>query len=121
VRYVAAGLVGAAVLLVGCGNEPDRPGAGQEPSVSTAPSGPVEQAKTDLAGRLGVPVEQVSVVSTEEVTWPDSSLGCPQPGMNYAQVLTEGTRTILSAGGRQYSYHSGPRRPPFLCENPRTS
>ncbi|WP_143465887.1 hypothetical protein [Kribbella sp. ALI-6-A] len=89
--------------------------------MSTAPSGAVEQAKADLAGRLGVPVEQVTVVSTEEVTWPDSSLGCPQPGMNYAQVLTEGTRTILSADGRQYSYHSGPRRPPFLCENPRTS
>jgi hypothetical protein len=79
---------------------------------------PLEQAKTDLADRVGVPVDQITVVSSEEVTWPDSSLGCPEPGMMYAQVLTAGTRIVLSAGGRQYSYHSSSRRAPFLCENP---
>jgi hypothetical protein len=81
-------------------------------------SDPVEQAKADLAERLGVPVDEITLVSTEEVTWPDSSLGCPQPGMMYAQVLTSGTRTTLAAGGKQYSYHSGGQRPPFLCETP---
>ena len=79
---------------------------------------PLEQAKADLAERLGVPVDDVTVVSSEEVTWPDSSLGCPQPGMMYAQVLTDGSRILLSAGGRTYEYHSGGHRPPFLCETP---
>ena len=79
---------------------------------------PLEQAKADLAERLGVPVDDVTVVSSEEVTWPDSSLGCPQPGMMYAQVLTEGSRILLSAGGRTYEYHSGGQRAPFLCETP---
>jgi hypothetical protein len=75
----------------------------------------VEQARTDLAERLGVPVDEITVVSHEEVTWPDSSLGCPQPGMHYAQVLTNGTRTVLTAAGKHYNYHAGGTRPPFLC------
>jgi hypothetical protein len=85
----------------------------------STPTGPVDQAKADLARRLAVPVAEVRLVSSTEVTWPDSSLGCPEPGMHYAQVLTNGTRIILSAAGKQYEYHSGPRRAPFLCENPR--
>jgi hypothetical protein len=87
------------------------PAAVQESAMS-----PLDQARADLAERLGVPVEDVTVVSSEEVTWPDSSLGCPQPGMMYAQVLTNGSRIILSAGGRTYEYHSGGRRAPFLCK-----
>lgn len=85
---------------------------------SPGPGLPVDQAKADLAARLGVPVGQVTVVSSAEVTWPDSSLGCPEPGMNYAQVLTNGTRIVLGVDGKEYHYHSGDRRPPFLCENP---
>lgn len=77
---------------------------------------PLEQAKTDLAERLSVPLDQITLVSAEEVTWPDSSLGCPEPGMMYAQVLTSGSRIILTAGGRTYEYHSGGNREPFLCE-----
>jgi len=82
------------------------------------PGGPVEQAKTDLAGRLNLTAEEVTLVSSEEVTWRDSSLGCPEPGMHYAQVLTEGSRIILAAAGNQYQYHAGAGRPPFLCANP---
>ncbi|MBB5840335.1 hypothetical protein [Kribbella italica] len=79
---------------------------------------PLDHAKSDLAERAGVTVDEITLVSSEEVTWPDSSLGCPQPGMMYAQVLTSGSRIILSAGGRTYEYHSGGQRPPFLCETP---
>jgi hypothetical protein len=62
---------------------------------------------------------QVTVVSSSEVTWPDGSLGCPEPGMNYTQALVQGSRIVLEAGGKQYHYHSGGTRPPFLCTNPR--
>lgn len=144
-RYAAAGVVVAGLLLLsGCGDESNvPPNAGQENTVSpstqppstpgpstpgpstpgsSAPStsaqGPVEQAKTDLAGRLGISAAQVTVVSSEEVTWSDGSLGCPQPGMHYAQVLTNGSRIVLQAAGKQYNYHSGSRGAPFLCTNP---
>jgi len=89
------------------------------PSPPSQPTqGPIEQAKTDLAGRLGVQPGQITLVSSEEVTWPDGSLGCPQPGMHYTQALVDGTRIILAAGGKQYNYHAGGRRGPFLCTNP---
>ncbi|MGW6200017.1 hypothetical protein ACWF0M_28005 [Kribbella sp. NPDC055110] len=87
-------------------------------SSSSASGSVVDQAKTDLAKRLGVEAAQVTVVSSEDVTWPDGSLGCPEPGMYYTQALVPGNRTVLEAGGKQYSYHSGGHRAPFLCEQP---
>lgn len=94
--------------------------------VSTPPSGPVpsvpaslrEIAAADLSARLAIPADQIEVVGFESVVWPDSSLGCPQPGMQYLQVLTEGYRLQLKAGKQVYSYHGGEGRGPFLCENP---
>ncbi|MBE0431788.1 MAG: hypothetical protein IBX67_08190 [Dehalococcoidia bacterium] len=66
----------------------------------------VEQAKEDLAARKGIDKEQITVVSVKAVNWPDSSLGCPQPDMFYAQVITPGYRIVLSWGGRAYEFHS---------------
>jgi hypothetical protein len=70
----------------------------------------------DLAGRLKVPMEEIELVSVEEVVWPDTSLGCPQPGMVYLQVLQEGSWIQLIYDGQVYSYHSGGMRDLFLCE-----
>lgn len=101
----------------------------EEPEMSTpspepttpAGSGPlVEQARQDLAQRLDIDPAEIEVVSMESVVWPDSSLGCPQPGMAYMQVLRDGYRIQLRAGGRIYFYHGGGSRGPFLCENPAT-
>jgi hypothetical protein len=113
----------AAVLLVGgCGSEP----SGQEdhvtPSSSNtpapAPTGPAAAAVADLAQRLSVDAAAITVVSSEEVTWRDGSLGCPKPGMNYTQALVDGSRIVLEHGRTRYEYHSGGTNPPFLCEHP---
>jgi hypothetical protein len=71
---------------------------------------------TDLAGRLGIAETGIRVVAVEEVTWSDASLGCPQPGMNYAQVVTDGMRVILEAEAVFYDYRSGGIGDPILCE-----
>jgi hypothetical protein len=42
----------------------------------------------------------------EEKDWPDSSLGCPQPGMAYLQVITPGYLIVLRALGNDYMYHA---------------
>lgn len=76
----------------------------------------VTKAIGDLAGRLGIGPEAIEVRGVEAVTWPDSSLGCPQEGMMYAQVLTEGSRVDLAVGDRVYTYHAAKNRQPFLCE-----
>ncbi len=78
--------------------------------------GLVMQAKEDLAGRLSIGVDQIDLIEAEAVVWPDSSLGCPRPGMMYTQVQHDGLLIRLRVGKRIYDYHSGGNRPPFLCD-----
>ena len=81
----------------------------------------VERAIDDLATRQGADRSQVIVESVEDVEWRDSSLGCPQPGMMYAQVITPGFRIVLQLNGARYTYHGDLSRRVTLCENPRPS
>ena len=76
----------------------------------------VEQARQDLAGRLSISADQIILTDFQEITWPDSSLGCPQPGMAYTQVTVDGISIQLQANDRVYSYHGDGSQPPFLCE-----
>jgi hypothetical protein len=77
----------------------------------------IEQAKQDLAQRLTIPTSQITLVEATAVEWSDSSLGCPQPGMEYLQVITPGYRILLEAGGTQYEYHSNRDAYVVYCEN----
>jgi len=70
----------------------------------------VYMAKEDLSKRLGISVDSISVERVDQVDWPDSSLGCPEPGKVYAQVITPGYRILLKADGKTYEYHSGAMR-----------
>jgi hypothetical protein len=118
----------ALVLAVtGCGTEgtdatetPGTTGFGRETSTSVQEEDMdlVDEAIVDLATRLGVSETDIEVISIEEVTWPDGSLGCPEPGKMYTQALVEGHRVVLGHGERVYVYHSGTDRAPFLCPNP---
>jgi hypothetical protein len=74
-------------------------------------------AVEDLAGRLDVAADQVEVLDAEAVEWSDSSLGCPQPGMMYAQVITPGYRIVLAAGESAYEYHTDRGQRVVLCEH----
>ncbi|HSD83513.1 MAG TPA: hypothetical protein VLG46_06630, partial [Anaerolineae bacterium] len=76
----------------------------------------VDKAIADLAQRLSIDRKTIVVVNAQSVVWPDRSMGCPQPGMLYPQVLAEGFRIELHAGNRAYAYHGGQGRDPFLCE-----
>ena len=79
-------------------------------------SAQVDQARADLATRLNVSADQIQLVSSDEVDWPDASAGCPKRGVLYIQVITPGYRIVLSANGQRYEYHSRTSEPPFLCE-----
>ena len=63
-------------------------------------------AKADLAQQTGVPIEEIGLISIEAVDWSDTSLGCPQEGFMYAQVITPGYLMVLEADGQQYEYHT---------------
>ncbi|MCS6843693.1 MAG: hypothetical protein NZ528_05105 [Caldilineales bacterium] len=95
----------ASGAAAGAGREVQGPQARSQAAVAIA----------DLSARLGVPAEQIKVVEVLEVTWPDASLGCPQPGMMYAQVIVEGLKVVLEANGRTYAYHGRSPNDLFLC------
>jgi hypothetical protein len=79
----------------------------------------VAAAAADLADRLGVEPSNVTMVSHQDVTWSDGSLGCPQPGNSYTQALVDGYRIVLSVDDTEYHYHGRSGGVPFLCEAPR--
>jgi hypothetical protein len=58
----------------------------------------VTRAIDDLAETLDVPADSITFVSIEAVDWPDASLGCPEPDMMYAAMLTSGYLITLSVG-----------------------
>ena len=49
------------------------------------------------------------------MTWSDSSLGCPEPGLVYTQALVPGYHVILEQAGTQYDYHADRRGNFSLC------
>jgi hypothetical protein len=59
-----------------------------------------------LTQELGVADSTVTLVSITAVDWPDASLGCPQPGMMYAAVVTPGYELVFDAAGREYRVHA---------------
>lgn len=131
-----SGILAAAMagLAAACGDVPAAPAAPPGAPTATTPAtaaeetetqmarqpgleGLVAQAVQDLSARTGIAPEAITVVSAEPKVWPDASLGCPQPGMRYAQVLQDGALIELEAGDRTYRYHTGGNRvEPFLCE-----
>jgi hypothetical protein len=64
-----------------------------------------ERARAALAERLHASADQIEVVSVEEHTWNDASLGLAEPGMMYAQVVTIGQIVTLRQSGQTYVYH----------------
>lgn len=76
-----------------------------------------ELAMADLAARLDLPVERIEFLELKAVVWPDGGMGCPRSGMVYPQVQVDGYLIRLRAGKREFPYHGGGDKPPFLCEN----
>lgn len=77
----------------------------------------VDAALTDAATHLSVGKDQLRVDQVEPRQWPDSSLGCPQPGQLYSQIVTPGYLIIISSSsaGKQLEYHTDARSRVTLC------
>ena len=76
----------------------------------------VQAATDDLAAKIGVAQADIELVQVEEVVWPDSGMGCPDPGQMYAQATQKGFRIVLRSGEKEYAYHGGVDGEPFLCK-----
>lgn len=99
------------------GSAASLPAADPEPAAADVGSRDalVEFARQDLAGRLSVPIDSIRLVEAGSVTWPSSAIGCPRPGMGYAQVLVPGSLIVLQVGKDRFAYHAGSGREPFYC------
>lgn len=106
---------------------PDRrpepvPSSSEPPAVTgEVPEGLLDEIIADAAGRLDVEASELVVVRAETVTWPDGSLGCPEPGIVYTQALVPGYRVVLEADEQQLDYRVGRQGSFRLCENPTTT
>lgn len=76
---------------------------------------PLNAAREDLAGRLNEQPTQIEITAIRRTRWPNASLGCPQPGEQYAQIETPGFVIELEHGGNVYRYHVS-MKTVMLCE-----
>jgi hypothetical protein len=75
-----------------------------ESQVPEAILGPILNEAAKLAN---VPPQQLVIVRAEAVVWNDGSLGCPEPGMEYAQALINGYWVVIKATGKVYDFRAG--------------
>ena len=87
--------------------------------VATDPAAPlVALAKADLAERLNVGPDEIAVQSVEPTEFPDASLGVPEQGKVYAQVITPGYVIRLVVNSTVYEYHGSGDRVVFVPDEP---
>jgi len=111
------------LLLTACAAEA---GATEEPSVpeTEEPSVPIESTTeaptespveltpvedavvTQLSESLDISPGDITVVSTEEVDWPNGCLGIQMEGLMCTQAIVPGFRVILEANGREVEYRT---------------
>jgi len=63
-------------------------------------------ARADLAQQLQIDIDTITLVSVDQVDWPDACMGIQTPGVMCAQVITSGYKVVLEANGKQYEYHT---------------
>jgi hypothetical protein len=123
-KVSSACLVLAGLLLAACCpptvTPSPEPTATPVPTPPTSPTSPVSPLSTpeailpvavmaaeqDLSASLGVPVEEIQVVSYEQREWPDACLGLASEGEVCAQVITPGWQVVLRAQGEQYVFRT---------------
>ncbi len=73
----------------------------------------VELSKRDAARRLDVPEDTITLVNLLTLTWPDSSVGCPKPGIDYRDEVMPGYRVVLGIEDETVIYHTSIRHVVF--------
>lgn len=75
-------------------------------TLESLPPEAVMEVVSKLSQDLSVSINEIEIVSFEQVEWPDSCLGVPEEGQTCAQVITPGYRVMLEVDGNQYEFHS---------------
>mgnify|MGYP005841997265 CR=1 FL=1 len=62
-----------------------------------------------VAATRGLAPAALRIIAVEAVNWPDAALGCPQPDMIYAAVITPGYRVVLATADATIVVHTDSR------------
>ncbi|MCH7745740.1 MAG: hypothetical protein IIC84_06680 [Chloroflexi bacterium] len=73
-------------------------------------------ARFDAVERFGLNLEAIVIRNVEAAEWGDTSLGNPEPGMVYAQVIVPGFKLVLESRetGATFIYHTSTDRVVFV-------
>lgn len=58
-----------------------------------------------IATRLDVDISELALVNSEQAVFPNSALGCPEPGRSYTQAIVPGYNLVYEYAGLRYAYH----------------
>lgn len=112
--------IGLSISLAACqgaGQQPAMDVSVQEDGTNTAMT--LDQqivfARQELADRLGVSLDSITISGARNVNWSSGALGCPKPGMSYTEALVPGVLIFLDSGGKTYGYHARKENKPFYC------
>jgi hypothetical protein len=92
--------------------------ASESPVTGEVPASILDPILSDASARTDVPVDEIEVRTADAVTWPDGSLGCPEPGVMYTQALVDGYQVVLQAADESLDYRVGNAGSFRLCEGP---
>jgi hypothetical protein len=87
----------------------------RSPDSRDAEDSAVGLARTTLSDRLQIPEDRIRLGHASAKQWPDASLGCPEKGMVYAQVVTPGYWVQLQVDEKVYDIRVGNGRA-LVCE-----
>jgi dipeptidyl aminopeptidase/acylaminoacyl peptidase len=87
------------------------------------PPDEIYTALADLSARAGrtLTLSDLSGWRWSRMDYPDSSMGCPKPGLGYMQVITPGYRFVFEYNGATFDYRASVGGGTvFLCSGPDT-
>jgi hypothetical protein len=88
---------------------------GEPVAIASLPRATRRAVVADAARRFNVPESAVVLTRAEQVTWPDGSLNCPEPGRLYTQNLVPGYRLVAKTSEGELVYHADSRGNARTC------
>ena len=88
---------------------------GEPVNTASMPRGVRRAVVADAAKRFNVAESGVVLARAEQLTWSDGSLGCPEPGVAYTQMLVAGFRVDATTSAGTLTYHTDSRGSVVSC------
>ena len=87
--------------------EPSIPNEDSTPTNIPVDLSPAQRAALmALSEKLNLTVDEITVLSTEAVTWPDGCLGVVRIGVTCTQAEVPGFKIVVEAHGNSYEFHT---------------